>query len=124
MTREDLVKQLDVMSNEVNDLSREMTTVSGMLAVLRQSTKETDLAMNNMISLIENSVNNLIGKHVSNISSDISKIMKQSDSLEVKVAKPRKPRAVTGDKPKQTRQRRKKVEEKPIEQVEKEVVAE
>lgn len=124
MTREDFLKSVDDISMEISDLHKQITTISGMLAVLRESTKDNDLAMHNLISLIESNTNDVLNKKLNKISSDIHKVSELSKVMEEKPVKPRKPRTATTNKPKQTRAKKKVVEEKPVEQIEKEVKAE
>jgi hypothetical protein len=117
MTREEFVKSMDAIAEEINDFNQQLSTVSGMLAVLRQSTKETDLAMHSLISLIEENVNEVINKRTSKIKGNILRIVVESASMETKVVKPRKPRSTTQSKPRQTRKKKEEIVEKPVEKV-------
>jgi hypothetical protein len=124
MTREEFLVSVDNISTEISDLHKQISTISGMLAVLRQSTKETDLAMCSLISLIETNTNNVLNDKLNKIGADIHKVLGMGKCLEDKPVKQRKPRTDTTNKPKQTRQRNKVVEEKTTEQVVKEEKAE
>lgn len=124
MTREEFLKSVDDISMEISDLHKQITTISGMLAVLRESTKDNDLAMHSLISLIEDNTNNVLNDKLNKIGADIHKVLGMAKCLEDKPVKQRKPRTATTNKPKQTRAKKKVVEEKPVEQVEKEVKAE
>ena len=121
MTKEQLNMELGNIVIEVKDLNEKLGVIIGMVGILKQSTSGSDLAMCNMISLIETNMSSLADKDLSKLGEDIIKISKFVDSLEDKVVKPRKPRTTTVDKPKQTRQRRKKIEDKPVETVEEKV---
>ena len=114
MTREEFLNSVDEISTEVNDLHKQITTINGMITVLKQSTKENDLAMHNLLSLIENNMNEVLDTKLNKISKDISKVLAMGKNLEDKPVRTRKPRtnkANIDNKSKQTRTRQTKNKE-------------